>query len=759
MSMTPTINESFARAPGADDFLRLPGWNSSEPREAEPDVRKIDPNTLSPDDVPYEAGPAVLYPHVVVKRFEHAPTITYRRGDTVETVTGPIMPAIPHMTEATRAGWEKWCGDRADHAEAAIESGRQRAAKRKAYFQQRDDKKEADWKDRCGRALAKGKPLPTRPKRRELPPDWLGYVKDTTLVAMINESRRCRSVAERMREYRYKNGIPIGGRVYAPFNESFEREDGTPAPAVRSWIGPISLSLFSSALPRGHVNYGNDKTTEYSTALDGRLRLFALDSSHVVLDKSRRCAFIVDLDGWWVSMEALRSHLRKLLPPEFMPNIVTARGRESDGAGVENPHLVWPLPPGSRVLRGKGKKNKEKFKLHEMVQAGIVSLLIPVGADPGHTNVCKTKNPLSPGYSIEVCDDFFPTMSDWRAFLPTITPDKREMQRRAKLHRASQQSGVEVNESQAIWNDGKAYRRIEIAAAQYRKDPEFLKARKKVATFVDWLYDDADGVVTLRLVDKHGDTPAVRAVLRAQRQYVVDLDMTPAAIGEWCDRGRDATLNAEEFEPLPPTATQEQRVARANLIKHLARQRTQANKESINCGLIAEEIEARLASGIPVIKSEVVNALVNSGTVKRSTAYNHFDRCLEIVQRTARYQDPYFSNISDQSGQQIEATPVIVSETASDNGTTVAEPVEPAVTVASVRNPAKTPRQTPPSWVVDKDTMIEWQDACWIRDEWGKAVAKWRKERRQPSGDVDLVNDEKFRAMVLDRSAWSHRRH
>jgi hypothetical protein len=722
---------------------------------------KPPPPLLTADDIPFDwptSQPIHYEYQAPVKPFEHTPTVTYRSGDKTIVVTGPIEPTIPHMTEATRAGWEKWYGDRADHIDAAIEAGRQWAAKRKAYFKQRKDNKDADWDAKCERALAKGKPLPKRPKRRELPPDWLCYVKDETLVAMINESRHCRSVAERMREYKHNGGVPIAGRVCKPFKESFEHEDGTPAPAIRSWQGPISLSLFNSALPRS-IDFGYDKEIEYSAHWEGVPRIFALDKPYVVLDKYRRCAFIVDLDGWWVSIEALRSHLRKLLPPEFMPNLITYRGAEDGKGGVENPHLCWMLPPGARVIwKGQGKK-KQQYKLHEMVQAGIVSLLIPLGADPGHTNIFKTKNPLSPGYSIEVCDDYFKTMKDWRGFLPTITPHKREMQRRAKIHKASQQSGEKVEESQAIWNDGIIFRRLEIKAAQHRKDTAFLAARKRTKTFVEWLYHPEDGVVTKRLIDGHGDTRAVRSILRAQRQYVVDLDMTPSAIGEWCDRGRDADLNAEEFKPLPTTATKEQRKAREMLIKHLARQRTQANKEMINCGLICEEIESRMAAGIPVIKSEVVNALVKAGTVKRSTAYNHFDGCLEIVQLTARYQGTSFSTVSEQSGQQIEATPVIMSETVSVNETTESDPKE-SQAVAPVRYPAKTSSQTLPTWVVDKDTWIEWQDACWIREAWSMAVLKWRKaQQQQPSGDVDLVNDEKFRAMVLDRSVWSHRRH
>jgi hypothetical protein len=351
-------------------------------------------------------------------------------------------------------------------------------------------------------------------------------------------------------------------------------------------------------------------------------------------------------------------------------------------------------------------------------------------------------------------------MDEWRSLLPTNTPNRREMQRRAKIHNASQQSGAEFSASQAIWNDGKNFRRIEIAAAQRRQDPAFLKARKRANTFIGWLYDDDDGVITKRLIDEHGDKPAVRSVLREQRQFVVDLDMTPSAIGEWCDRGRDADLNADEFKPLPRTATKEERVARERLIKHRARQRTQENKQLINCGLIAEEIETRLAGGVPAVKAEVVKGLVKSGKVSRSVAYNYFDEVLQVVLRTARYQDTSIVTLPEQSSQQIEATPVIVSEAVSGNEALESFGSECQVNVAPVLNPAKSTQTTLPSWIVDKDTLTEWEDACWIREVWSEAVAKWRKtKQKRATCDVDPVQDERFSAMVIDRAVWSRSRH
>ena len=107
---------------------------------------------------------------------------------------------------------------------------------------------------------------------------------------------------------------------------------------------------------------------------------------------------------------------------------------------------------------------------------------------------------------------------------------------------------------------------------------------------------DDDGVVTKRLIGLHGDTAAVRSVLAAQRQFVIDFNMTPSEIGAFCDRGRDAAKNAD-LEPLPKDATKQEREERLWLLQLLAQERTQAHKKAVNCGLIAEEIETRLAGG------------------------------------------------------------------------------------------------------------------------------------------------------------------
>lgn len=743
LSISPTSPAVAAARPltGAS-WLAFPDWRYDE--KPAPAARG---GGLTADDIPCDSEPVPYEYRAPIKRFPHKPTVTLRRCDQIEVVTGPVEPVIPHTDETTKAGWERYYVASAGAKAAAIAAAKDRAAQVKKFFHDREDKAEQAYQERCRKAEAKGKPIPEPPVRKPPPPDWMHYLQDPMLVAMYKAPRDSKERAKRIRAYEHRGSTKFADREYLPFDEKFKHSDGTPAPAIRSWLGILALQLFNSALPKGNIQYGRDKERENSSVTDGVARIYAVDSSYVVLDKGRRCAFVVDLDGWWPDLAALRAALRLLLPPEFMPNLITYRGAEDGKGGVENPHLVWMLPPGARVLRGRSLA--KQLKLHAMIQAGIVSHLIPAGADPGHTNSFKTKCPLSPGWSVEACDDHFRTMRQWREFLPTITPNLQEMKRRAKTIRAAKEADVDVTLSQAIWHDGIAARRIEIASAQRRQDPLFLTAvrkRKDNRAFVDWLYHATDGVVVKRLLQHHPDTRALRSVIAAQRAFILELGLTPSEIGQSCDRGRDAAANIEEFGKLPSNATKEERKARADLIKRRARQRTQANKAAINCGLIAEEIEARMAAGIPVVKAEVVRALVKAGTVGRSTAYNRFDNVFDVVQRTARYQVKPSASISPQSP-------------ASAHTITVE-------TFGSLRNPGKTYVFTLPGWVVDKRTLTEFEEACRIRSEWREAVAEWREARQRwrrsatPDDGFDLAADPAFRAMVLERSSWAnHRRH
>jgi hypothetical protein len=769
LSISPAdVAVSTAAPVAAVDVFVLPGCRrDAKPSEIEFLRAK---GGLSAEDIPCDWPDAIniLDWNLEPQPFVHVPTITLTRGDESFVVTGPVAPVMPRMTESTKDGWERWLGDLAAHdaQNKAAEAAANRAVK--TYFETRKAKQEADreakYKRACDRALRQGKPAPPRPVRKPPPDNWKMFIKDDELRAKMRAASHMRYNARRLRRYVHKRG-PAADRDTAGFIEEFENPDGSPAKAFRTALKIIAFQLFNSALPKSLV-YGYDKTTVFFASITGTSRMDARDMEYIESDRFRRTLFVVDLDGWWVSIEQLRRELRRLLPPEFMPNLIVYRGSEEKG-GVENPHLIWLMPPGARVCYQKGKNKKKQFNLHSMIQKGIVSLLIPIGADPDHHNVWKFKNPLSPKWSVAACDDSFPTMNEWRSFLPTITPDRREMKRRAKVVKAAR-LGVDPDDvtlSSAIWNDGVTSRRLMIRAAQASKDPAFMKAiATSHAAFVDWLYHPVDGVVTRRLIKSHKDTPAVRSVLNAQREYVVENQDTPSAVGQWYNHGRDAVLN-EDTLPAPGwNATAEERKVWRDARKGQGGRYTQLNKEALHCGLICEEIESRIAAGIPVVKSEVVNALVKAGAVKRSTAYNHFDRCLQVVQQTSRYQAVHLETQSSSSCQPVEGTPGSIPEAVSGNETTVVEPKDSPVTVAPVLNPAHPYRQAVPSWVVDKDTLTSWEEACRIREVWRNVVEEWRSATQHVQSNRDLVDldedDPMIRAaMLLNRPAWSFSRH
>ena len=231
---------------------------------------------------------------------------------------------------------------------------------------------------------------------------------------MYEAAQSNRWVSKRLESYESKRGL-LAGRQTAAFSERF-----VGCNALRTALNILSVSLFNSAVPKsGWITYGFDKTTVHRAGDTGMSALGARDMPYIETDRDRRCLQVVDLDGWWPSIAALRADLRKYLPENMMPNITVYRGDETRG-GVSNPHLLFILPPGSRVMwKGNGKRKQAQFRLHSMVQRAIVSHLIPLGADPDHHNSFKVKNPLSPAWSIACFDGYFATLDDWRQTLPT----------------------------------------------------------------------------------------------------------------------------------------------------------------------------------------------------------------------------------------------------------------------------------------------------------------------------------------------------
>jgi hypothetical protein len=623
--------------------------------------------------------------------FVHRPTIILFRDGQAQRVRGPVEPRVLGRDDEERSRYAEWRQQAAEEERKRIAASKAQLSELHQYFSKRADEKERAAEEKyeaaCKRAERLVKPIPDRKEPKKAATGWMALCRDRELVANARAMRRAADRRERLACFRFERGTAAGRRTEA-FRELFDKaKDGTPTKALRTALGIMSFTLFNSALPKlDRMVFGADKTkvTENYDSEHGFIRLDGLDvrdMEYIESDRMRRTLFIVDLDGWWRSVEALWLALRQYLPPEFMPNLVGYRGAEDRG-GVENPHLFFMLPPTARVAYYQG-CDRESYgrqkNLHSMVQKGIVSLLIPLGADPNHTNFWKFKNPLSPKWSTVACDDNFATMDEWRAFLPTITPDLREMRRRAKVIKAAREGKdpEDVALSGAVFSDGVSSRTMLIRIAQATKDPEFTKAvTQSHAAFVDWLYHPVTGAVTRRLHALHPESRAVvESVLRAQREFVVEMQMTPDRCGQYRDRGKfTETIKQQDksgeihIPVCGPNATAAEREVREKALKGAgARLGRQAVRDR-NCGLIAEEIERRLADGMSIEevrdeKAEVVKAIVRNGIVGRSTAYALIDEVVDVVQQSARYQ----ASKSSLSFEPREAQADTVSDASVDN--------------------------------------------------------------------------------------------
>jgi hypothetical protein len=225
----------------------------------------------------------------------------------------------------------------------------------------------------------------------------------------------------------------------------------------------------------------------------------------------------------------------------------------------------------------------------------------------------------------------------------------------------------------------------------------------------------------------HVDGKALRGILAAQRQFVVDLGIIPDASGEFCDRGRDRASNEYAEKGYKPE-TAEEREAIEIARKSRAGTISRANERAINCGLIAEEIERRMALGRTIeevieAKADVLRTLVASGNVSRPTAYRRFDEVAAIVSEAARYQAMRSSAQSD-TPHQPDPAPAV---------SPVTDAPAPVQNVVRLRRVVvQRPEGMPES------EFRSCQRASGTLDRWKRAVESWRDGcRRRAAIDDD----------------------
>lgn len=468
------------------------------------------------------------------------------------------------------------------------------------------------------------------------------------------------------RERFVQNGKVIrADRNYLPFSEEFE------STGLRTELGLFGPAIFNSRIARGAA-YGKCKREVYDGKELAPIDLRDMEYLVEGWDKVRG-NIVVDLDGRldgrkWKTRADLRKDLVEALGPKLMPTMAPYR-LDKDG-DIEGAHLFWVLPPGSEVgVCGKSKGGP--VRLHGMVQDALIAALLHLGADPGHTNAAKSKNPLAPRFSL-MCWENFPDLSELKAGLPTFGVDRKEMRREhAKLKRKGAgddeapkkpQSLLKFNTMNDCWKEA-------IREGFRTHDKKFLAGLKAESSTAYGKWLKADGIPRIReALNIQPDTELpedVRKIL--DKQITWRCANRPSIQTRYYDgdnRGRDK--EAQQEAKLVGAELPEAREIQGKRRKSLAGIVTRVDQAEKSQATILEQVElyARLGHD-PADKEAVARFVIRSGKLGKTTVYKWLPAVLASFRDASRYNAGRGTGTNDR--------PSILSET-----------IEAAVVPASV---------------------------------------------------------------------------
>jgi hypothetical protein len=426
-------------------------------------------------------------------------------------------------------------------------------------------------------------------------------------------------------------------RTYMPFEEAFRNAKGQGV-ALRSELGIRSLQLYNARLPKG-TWFGRDKREIY----DGSClqRVFLLDEPYLVICWWKvRGQLVVDLDRKWDTLAALRSDIVRLIGIRLMPALIVER-RDAQGR-IDGAHLIWVLPPGSEVGIG-GKSRTAPIRTFNMVQDALVAALMPIGADPGHENMAKTKNPLSPKFNV-ACTENFPTLADFVAVLPTVSVTRTEMKRRYRVMREA--AGEVISPSAFEWNTVRNIVRRLIGTALHERDQVFMSSLRQESSTVygNWLREKLIPEVSATLgIPPNRELPAsLSSILRKQVEWRCAHRPSPnTRIYTGANRGRDRALyTTYGYHRLGLTGAEtfEERMGQGIARQRLAGEITRANQREACIQTMIDQARLFARTGGNVDDtSALIRFVLMSGKLGRSTVYKRIGDSMDRVRDACRY--------------------------------------------------------------------------------------------------------------------------
>lgn len=403
-------------------------------------------------------------------------------------------------------------------------------------------------------------------------------------------------------------------RRYKPFKEKLG--------CYRSRLGIRGLQLYSSRMPKQALVGTNKREVHYSSHA-----VCARDSSHVTIGWYRsRGQLAADIDRCWNTLEEMRRDLLMTLGSLLFPTLIVYRLNKL--GQIENPHLIWILPPGSEVGVG-GKSKQAPIKLFNVVQQALVSALIGLGADAGHTNISKTKNPLDAHFSVACCENF-PTLGDFIAGLPTIGTDLKEMKRRMAKFQGVDED--DLSTSAREWRDMLKIVRKEIAAALKGRDKKFRESLSTVAAHEQWLRQNVGPVVIGALLD----TPSVQKKLKKMVWWRAR--HRPSSKTRYYDgdnRHRDKEL--QEALGLVGARGESERAIQETKRKSLAGTVTRSRQRDASVEAIHQVLVEVYGDTLPDDRAAIVRTVLDSKVRGKTTVYDRIDAAVAKFRDASRY--------------------------------------------------------------------------------------------------------------------------
>ncbi|WP_368507714.1 hypothetical protein [Bradyrhizobium lupini] len=280
------------------------------------------------------------------------------------------------------------------------------------------------------------------------------------------------------------------------------------------------------------------------------------------------------------------------------------------------------------------------MRTFNMIQDALVSALIPLGADPGHENKGKTKNPLAPRWSV-ACFENFPDLKDFAAGLPTLAVDRKAMRRQhAKLKNAGEelaeptQSNFRYNTMNDCWKEA-------ITEGFRTHDQAFLSALKAPSStaYGEWLKGAGIPLIRQALGIPPGEElpEDVRKIMRKQLRWrCANRPSIKTRYYDGDNRGRDALVH--EAEGLVGAELPEARKAQGGKRKETAGTITRANQGADSRAIIQAQLELYARLGFDLHDTEgVASFIIRSGRREKSCVYKWLKVLLPSFRDASRY--------------------------------------------------------------------------------------------------------------------------